>query len=388
MLIGETVFETERLRLEPLRALHAPELYAVYSDPRLYEFIPQEPPGSLEAIAARYKFLETRHSPDGAELWFNWAIRSKDDDVCLGCVQITLRQDNRAQMAYEVGVPYWRRGYATEACACVIKALFAAGVVEICAELDTRNHASIRLLERLGFVRGELKRDADFFKGRSSDEWTYSLMIRCPLCHSSSTAEFARDSRRAYLRCAVCSLIFADPNSHPSPAEEKARYDTHRNNPNDADYRRFLSRLALPLVQRLGTRAREGLDFGSGPGPTLSIMLQEMGYEMSVYDPFYAPTPQALTRQYDFVTCTEVIEHFHHPGEDWQILKGLVRPGGWLGLMTKLFHADIDFATWYYKNDFTHTCFFSRETFTFLARRDGLEVTFEGEDVILMRFPT
>lgn len=182
---GELPFETERLVLEPLRETHAAELFGVYSDPAMYSFIPQEPPPSLEALASRYRLLETRRSPDEAEQWLNWVVRLKSTRSCIGSVQITLSQDGRAQLAYDIGVPYWRQGYGTEACARVIEALFAIGVTEFSAELDTRNTASIRLLERLGFERSALKRDADFFKGASSDEWTFSLKRHPPSEKSS-----------------------------------------------------------------------------------------------------------------------------------------------------------------------------------------------------------
>ena len=175
MTLGERVFETTRLRLEPLREAHAAELFELLSDARLYEFIPQEPPATRDALASRYKFLESRRSPDGTEAWLNWVARSKSGGGGLGTVQVTIFADRRAQLAYEIGVPYWRQGYATEACDRVIGALFEEGVVEVRAELDTRNVASIRLLERLGFVRGALRRRADHFKGSDSDEWTYTL---------------------------------------------------------------------------------------------------------------------------------------------------------------------------------------------------------------------
>lgn len=176
MILGERVLETERLRLEPLSESHAAALFPLLSDPRMYAFIPQDPPEDLEALASRYRFLESRRSPEGDEEWLNWAVRSKAaDGTCLGTVQATIRSDRRAQIAYEIGVPYWRRGYATEACARLIRELFDEGVVEIWAELDTRNVASIRLLERLGFIRGGLRRNADHFKGSDSDEWTYAL---------------------------------------------------------------------------------------------------------------------------------------------------------------------------------------------------------------------
>jgi [ribosomal protein S5]-alanine N-acetyltransferase len=46
-------------------------------------------------------------------------------------------------------------------------------VREARALLDTRNEASWRLMERLGFRRNRLIKDADQFKGASSDEYEY-----------------------------------------------------------------------------------------------------------------------------------------------------------------------------------------------------------------------
>ncbi|WP_299019935.1 class I SAM-dependent methyltransferase [uncultured Photobacterium sp.] len=210
-------------------------------------------------------------------------------------------------------------------------------------------------------------------------------MQTCPLCHSQSAGTFHQDKRRAYFRCLDCALIFAEPDALLPPEDEKAVYDQHENNPEDLGYRSFLGRLATPLAERLGASPLSGLDFGCGPGPTLSVMLEEMGYNMAIYDPYFAHKPEALERQYDFVTCTEAIEHFYTPAKEWGQLIGMVKPGGWLGLMTKL-ATDIDaFVQWHYKNDPTHVSFFSRETFRYLAQRDSLEVEFVGNDVILLR---
>ncbi|WP_203434339.1 methyltransferase domain-containing protein [Nitrosococcus halophilus] len=88
----------------------------------------------------------------------------------------------------------------------------------------------------------------------------------------------------------------------------------HDNDPGDPAYRRFLSRLFKSVCARVAPPAR-GLDFGSGPGPTLSLMFTEAGYGMAIYDPFYAPDPAALRQTYDFVTASEVAEHLYAPGE-------------------------------------------------------------------------
>jgi hypothetical protein len=181
--------------------------------------------------------------------------------------------------------------------------------------------------------------------------------------------------------------VFADPQSRPTRDQEKQHYDQHQNDPHDGRYRRFLSRLFEPLNSRLPLPS-QGLDFGSGPGPTLSRMFAEAGHDMEIYDPIYAPNPSVLQRQYDFVTVSEVAEHFHHPGREFSLLWKLLRPGGWLGVMTKRLPDATAFASWHYKRDPTHVSFFSLETFAWLAEALAAEWTVAGDDVVLFRRPS
>jgi hypothetical protein len=148
----------------------------------------------------------------------------------------------------------------------------------------------------------------------------------CPLCRSDRVVEFFEDRLRCFLRCEICRLVFVPREFHLSPGEEKAQYDHHENSPDDLGYRKFLGRLFEPVNTRL-LPGRKGLDFGSGPGPTLSVMFEEAGHCVSLYDPFYAPDAAPLNRQYDFVTASEVVEHFCEPAKDLQRLWSCVKPG-------------------------------------------------------------
>mgnify|MGYP003930634237 CR=1 FL=1 len=140
-----------------------------------------------------------------------------------------------------------------------------------------------------------------------------------------------------------------------------------------------------PLLRRIEHPPQNGLDFGSGPGPVLSMMLESEGYQMTLFDPYYAPSADALQKRYDFVTCTETVEHFHHPGKEWQLLVKLVKPGGWLGIMTKLVEDLNDFPNMHYITDMTHVSFFTRKTFLFLAEKDNLHVEFQGDNLIFFQ---
>ncbi len=204
----------------------------------------------------------------------------------------------------------------------------------------------------------------------------------CPMCGTGGANQYHQDRRRTFYQCAQCKLVFVSPDQFLSSEAEKAEYDLHRNSPDDADYRRFLSRAYLPMQARLDPRS-SGLDFGSGPGPTLSVMFAESGHHMSIYDPFYADDPVVFDRTYDFITATEVVEHLHHPKVELDRLWRCLRPGGLLGIMTKLVIDREAFSTWHYKNDMTHVCFYSEATFRWLAQRWNAEMEFVDKDVVI-----
>ena len=216
-----------------------------------------------------------------------------------------------------------------------------------------------------------------------SDMPRYSAPLYCcPLCHSTDLSEFHVDRRRCYLRCDVCALVSVASAYHLSAAEEHAEYTKHENNPEDAGYRRFLGRLASPLLAQL-PHVSHGLDFGCGPGPTLSLMLEEHGHTVSLYDKFFNPDANVFNAKYDFICATEVIEHLHDPATELDRLWQCLRPGGVLAIMTKLVISQHAFGQWHYKNDPTHIVFFSKETLEWLAQRWQAELQYFGSDAFI-----
>lgn len=192
----------------------------------------------------------------------------------------------------------------------------------------------------------------------------------CPVCAAAATRLLVEVDQRAYWRCVRCEATFLSPSQRPAVTEEKREYDRHQNDTGDPGYRRFLARLADPLLERLPPNA-EGLDYGCGPGPALAAMLADAGHRMRLWDPFYHPDPAAFEQRNDFITCTEVVEHMHHPACDFQRLDALLRPGGLLGVMTAFQTDDARFAEWHYRRDPTHVVFYRESTLAFLADRMG-----------------
>jgi [ribosomal protein S5]-alanine N-acetyltransferase len=176
LVAPEAQLETERLVLEPMLPAHAPKLYEQLQDEKLYQFIPQDPPAPLQTLQDRYDFLSGRRSPDGREAWLNWAVRERGSGDYAGTLEATVYDNGTAIIAYMVFVPHQRRGIAAEACARLLEHLFEGyRVCMIAAEIDTRNAASIALVEGLGFERVGFHKDADHFKGSSSDEYRYEI---------------------------------------------------------------------------------------------------------------------------------------------------------------------------------------------------------------------
>lgn len=206
----------------------------------------------------------------------------------------------------------------------------------------------------------------------------------CPLCLAEGATEFHRDKLRPYFRCPSCALVFVPALFHLTAREEKKRYELHQNDPEDEAYRSFLMKLVAPLIERLKPGSR-GLDYGSGPGPTLSAILEERGFPTAIYDPFFADNPGVLNETYDFLTCTETVEHFRNPARHLQIMFDLVKSGGWIGLMTSLITDGTDFNIWHYARDDTHIAFYSSETIAWISERYKLDHEIIGDSVILMQ---
>jgi len=172
-----------------------------------------------------------------------------------------------------------------------------------------------------------------------------SIETLCPLCRKENIVIEAYVGLKPYWHCHECRIIFLSPEHRLDSNAERARYLEHENNSSDPRYRKFLSRLARHLTPHLSTGAH-GLDYGAGPGPTLSLMLEEQGFSMSIYDPFFAPDTSALEDTYDFITCTETVEHFFNPACEFRRLNSMLKPGGWLGIMTEMVMPEQKFKDW------------------------------------------
>jgi RimJ/RimL family protein N-acetyltransferase len=147
-----TPIESKSLRLEPLVAAHAEEMFAPLSAAAIYDYMPGQPPLSAAALRERYLRLEKGHSADGRQQWLNWIVRLRSGR-CAGFVQATIYPGRTGDFAFAFAPEYWGRGVAFEACQAALPYLFQGlQVMALFATVDPRNGRSVRLLTRLGFA--------------------------------------------------------------------------------------------------------------------------------------------------------------------------------------------------------------------------------------------
>ncbi len=186
--------------------------------------------------------------------------------------------------------------------------------------------------------------------------------MNCPLCNLQGLPFFKDE----FYQCLQCSGIFKNRKRLISSEEEKKRYEQHNNDVNDPGYQQFVSPITSFVLNTFFPTSL-GLDFGAGTGPVISKILKENGYNILPYDLFFANDKALLSKKYDYIVCCEVMEHFHHPRREFNKLYDMLATDGMLICMTHLYSPDIDFESWYYKNDPTHVFIYQAATIEYIA---------------------
>ncbi|OHB51680.1 MAG: hypothetical protein A2Y12_02030 [Planctomycetes bacterium GWF2_42_9] len=208
-------------------------------------------------------------------------------------------------------------------------------------------------------------------------------MKGCRVC-LNGWAESVKVGELDYWHCPNCAAMFLDEAHLPNRQAEYERYLLHKNDPYDLRYRNFLMKLYEPLLEKLRP-GMKGLDFGCGSGPALGTMFIEKRYDVAFYDPFFYPDTSVLNRTYDFIICSEVIEHFHRPAHEFCKLDAMLNLGGWLGIMTCFLPNETQFANWHYRSDLTHVAFYCEKTFEYIAWQFGWNYEIKAKDIVLMQ---
>ncbi len=187
--------------------------------------------------------------------------------------------------------------------------------------------------------------------------------MNCPLCNHTGSYFYKTE----FYKCPQCFGIYRNNINYISEAEEKAHYECHNNDVNDVNYQKFVYPIIDYVVNNFSNH-QKGLDFGCGTGSVVIKLLRDKHYTITGYDPFFMPDVTVLNGCYDYIVSSEVIEHFHRPYKEFENLKSMLLPKGSLVCMTHLYHSNINFENWYYKNDPTHVFIYQAKTVEWIAK--------------------
>jgi ribosomal-protein-alanine N-acetyltransferase len=167
---------TERLALRWLTPADVPALYEIFSEPEVTRYWSSPP---LPDLAAAEALLAEIREAFARRTLFQWGVARRSDDLVVGtCTLAALTAAHRrAELGFALGRVHWGRGYIAEALPVVVGFAFdQLGLHRLEADVDPRNRASIRALERLGFRREGYLRERYHLHGEIQDALLYGLL--------------------------------------------------------------------------------------------------------------------------------------------------------------------------------------------------------------------
>ena len=207
-------------------------------------------------------------------------------------------------------------------------------------------------------------------------------MNTCIVCKSSDLNLFLKCRKLVYWECKTREAKFLDPKNYVSSSYEKKHYLKHNNSVTDTNYKNFLLKLIEPIKNEIST-SDIGLDYGCGFAPVLAHILKSYGFKVELYDPFFFPNKEIFSKKFKFITCSEVVEHFFNPYEEFNKINNLLDDNSWVGVMTTFLPEDDMFENWYYRRDPTHVVFYKKETFQHIGFQRNWQVFFPSENIVL-----
>jgi ribosomal-protein-alanine N-acetyltransferase len=172
------VITTPRIVLRWISAEDIDGLYDVFSDPQVMRYWSSGPLASREAAAALQREIAAGNE---SNTMIKWGLALRDSNSVIGTTTLfNLNLDNgRAEIGYAMSRAHWGKGYMNEALNALVSHAFETMQLRrLEADVDPRNAASIRTLERLGFQREGYLRERWHVEGEIQDALFYGLLRR------------------------------------------------------------------------------------------------------------------------------------------------------------------------------------------------------------------
>jgi ribosomal-protein-alanine N-acetyltransferase len=139
---------SERLRLRPLRAADREPLHQLWTDPDVRRFLWDDRVIDLATVDGVIERSGELFASEGFGLF---AVTRRGETSLVGACGMYQFPEREPELIYSLARSHWGQGFATEAARVVMADAFERlGFARVLARTDTPNHASVRVMERLG----------------------------------------------------------------------------------------------------------------------------------------------------------------------------------------------------------------------------------------------
>jgi len=176
--LASHTMDLERVRLRRIERSDGDTLYAIHSDADVARYMARP---AMRRREEADELIDRVHKGYEANTVLQLGIERKSDRELLGyCLLFNFNERcPRAEIGYALGRPHWGSGYMHEALVGLVELAF--GKLELNrleADIDPRNRASYRSLERLGFEKEGVLRERWKINGELSDSLILGLLRR------------------------------------------------------------------------------------------------------------------------------------------------------------------------------------------------------------------
>ena len=186
-----------------------------------------------------------------------------------------------------------------------------------------------------------------------------TVEVACPLCGEAGGSEWGRENGFTAVKCAACGLVYVSRRPDDAHISEATKVGQHRS---ETESLNFVYKRSARKIRRYRKMVRKALgaahprqpvswlDIGAGFGELIEALQEVLlsGSEIFGVEPMGPKADAArqrgipitsdplasITRQFDFVSLVNVLSHLPDPREFLGEIARLVKPGGYMLLVT------------------------------------------------------
>ena len=172
----QPTLQTDRLLLRPFEMTDASAVQALAGERAIADTTLNIPHPYEDGMAEEWIASHAEQFRDGSGVVF--AVTDREQHHLVGAISLRIEAEFRkAELGYWIGVPFWNKGYATEAAARLVEFGFNdLDLNRIAAQHLSRNPASGRVMQKIGMCYEGTMLQATMKWGRFEDLDVYAIL--------------------------------------------------------------------------------------------------------------------------------------------------------------------------------------------------------------------